>query len=214
MDWQYTNELDGPASTRLSALVQVSLPGGAARVSRGAATPLSAKFFETMMSTPAWISFWRCNPHAPWRCHPHAPPFPCSSGSAFRTCPERVSTLPRRQVFLSGLWHCFSKVLSDGVSHASRRCLARKRLCPLDCIDRGIRPWWKAHSGTAAYAQSGRVHVFIAILASDGGLKLLVELPHSALLLLPSLLAILSVTTAFHAHVAAVLPANISGLSR
>ena len=44
------------------------------------------------------------------------------------------------------------------------------------------------------------LHVSIAILASDGGLKLLVELLHSA--------------TAFHAHVAAVLPANISDLSR
>ena len=71
-----------------------------------------------------------------------------------------------------------------------------------------------AHSGTAAYAQSGRVYVSIAILASDGGLKLLVELHHSASLLHPSLLAILGVHTGIHAHVAAVLPANISGLSR
>ena len=68
--------------------------------------------------------------------------------------------------------------------------------------------------GAAAIVQSGRVHVSIAIPASDGGLKLLVELPHSASLLLPSLLAALSVITAFHTHVVAVLPANISDLSR
>ena len=71
-----------------------------------------------------------------------------------------------------------------------------------------------AHSGAAAIVQSGRVHVSIAILASDGGLKLLDALPYSASFLLPSLLAALSVITAFHAHVVAVLPANISGLSR
>ena len=129
----------------LSALVQVLLPGGAsrtrsdaaicaspsgsARMYLGVAILLSAKFFETMLSTPAWISFWRCNPHAP--------PFPCSSGSAFRTCPDdashasnvtspasvslpvlalllagaltvfltRVMTLPRRQASLSTRLH-------------------------------------------------------------------------------------------------------------
>ena len=150
-------------------------------MSLGVATPLSAKFFETMLSTPAWISFWRCYPHAPslsmqlWQCSPNVP----------RRCPARV-----------------------------QRCLAGKRLCPLDCIDRGTRPSTKAHYDTAAYAQSGRVYVSIAIPGSDGGLKLLVELPFSASLLLPSLLAVLSVMTAFHAHVAAVLPANISDLSR
>ena len=35
---------------------------GAARVSPGNATLLSAKFCGTTLSTPGWISFWRCNP--------------------------------------------------------------------------------------------------------------------------------------------------------
>ena len=65
-------------------------------------------------SDPRSVRFWRCNPHAP--------PFPCSSGSAFCTCP-------------------------DGATHASQRCLPGKR--PLDCIDRGTRPWWWTHSGAA-----------------------------------------------------------------
>ena len=54
--------------------------------------------------------------------------------------------------------------------------------------------------------------VSIAIPASDGGLKLFVELPLAALPLHLSLLAASS--TAFHTHAAAVLPANISDLSR
>ena len=73
------------------------------------------------------------------------------------------------------------------------------------------RPWWCARSGTAAIVRSGRAHVSIAFPASDGGLKLFVELPLAALPLHPSLLAASS--TAFHTHVVAVLPANISGLS-
>ena len=76
------------------------------------------------------------------------------------------------------------------------------------------RPWWWASSGTAAIVQSGRAHVSIAILATDGGLKLFVELPPAASLLPPSLLAAFSVITAFHTHVVVVLPANITGLSR
>ena len=85
-------------------------------------------------------------------------PFPCSSGSAPRTCP-------------------------DDASHASNVA------SPASVS----RPWWWAHSGTAAIVQSGRVHVSIAILASDGGLKQFVELPRPASLLLPSLLAAFSV---------------------
>ena len=126
---------DGPASMGLSALVQVSLPGGAARtrpddaawrchrtrsdaaicaspsgaahMSLGTATPLSAKVFETMLSTPAWISFWRC--------HPHAPPFsPCSSGSALCTCPDdasHASSVASPASVSLQFWHCFSQVL-------------------------------------------------------------------------------------------------------
>ena len=93
-----------------SALVQVLLPGGATRTRSDAAICASpsgaAKFFETMLSTPAWILFWRCNPHAPGSATLTRLPFPCSSGSAFRTCP-------------------------DGATHASQRCLADKRFSPI-----------------------------------------------------------------------------------
>ena len=229
VDWQYTNDRTVqlqwccPHSSRccflavLPALVQTMLSGGAtrtrsdaatcvlpsdaARMSLGVATPLSAKFVETMLSTPARISLWQCNPHAPGGATRTRHPFPCSSGSALCTCPGRC--LACVQAFLSS-FGIASRRCSDGVSHASDVA------SPASVS----RPWWWAHSGAAAIVQSGRVHVSIAILASDGGLKLLVELPHSASLLLPSLLAALSVITAFHAHVVAVLPANISGLSR
>ena len=62
--------------------------------------------FETMMSTPAWISFWRCNPHAPGGATRTRHPFLCSSGSAPRTCPGR----------------CLACV---------QRCLAGKRFSPV-----------------------------------------------------------------------------------
>ena len=42
----------------------------------GVATSLSSMFFETMLSTPAWISFWRCNPHAPGGATRTRHPFP------------------------------------------------------------------------------------------------------------------------------------------
>ena len=61
----------GATRTRSDAAICAS-PSGAARVSLDVATPLSAKLFGTMLSTPAWISFWRCNPHAP--SHFHAAP--------------------------------------------------------------------------------------------------------------------------------------------
>ena len=176
-------------------------------MSLGVATSLTSKFFETMLSTPAWISFRRCNPHAPGGATRTAPPFslaaPAVLSARARTMPRMRPTLPCRQAFLSSFGTA-PRRCSDGVLHAS----------DVASPARVSRPWWWAHSGAAAIVQSGRVHVSIAILASDGGLKLLVELPYSASLLLPSLLSALSVITAFHAHVVAVLPANISGLSR
>ena len=183
--------LPGGATRNRSDAAICASPSSAARVSPGNATPLSAKFFETMLPTPAWISL----------------------GS----CPDGATHASQRWLAgkrFSPVFGTASRRCSDGVSHASRRCFAGKRLSPLDCIDRGTKPSTKAHSGAAASVQSGRVYVSIAILASDRGMKLLVELPHSASFLLPSLLAVLSVMTAFHAHVAAVLPANISDLSR
>ena len=235
VDWQYTNDRTVqlqwccPHTSRccflavLPALVQTMLSGGAtrtrsdaatcvlpcdaARMSLGVATPLSAKFFETMLSTLAWISFRRCNPQAPGGATRTRHPFPCSSGSAPRTCPGRC--LACVQCCLAG--KRFSPVLALLLAGALTVSHTRLTLPRRQAFS---RPWWWAHSGAAAIVQSGRVHVSIAILASDGGLKLLVELPHSASLLLPSLLAALSVITAFHAHVVAVLPANISGLCR
>ena len=93
-------------------------------------------------------------------------PFPCSSGSALRTYP-------------------------DGATHASQRCLASKRFSPVSVhsIASIVEPG-RPPRPTLAWRCCDR-SVTIAILASDGGLKLLVELPHSASLLLPSLLAVL-----------------------
>ena len=116
---------DGPASMGLSALVQVSLPGGATRTDSDAATcvlpklpacllALSSQFFETMLSTPAWISFWRCNPHAP----PISMQLRQSSPHVPRTMPRMRPTLPRRQAFLSSFGTA-PRRCSDGVSHAS-----------------------------------------------------------------------------------------------
>ena len=87
-------------------------------------------------------------PTRAWRCHPDAPPFSLAAPAVLSA---RARTMPlMRPMTLP---------------------IAGKRLC------RGTRPSTKAHSGAAAIVQSGRVHVSIAILASDGGLKLLVELP-------------------------------------
>ena len=227
-DWQHTDDktvqLQCCSHTRPGGATHTP-PGGAAHVSPDNATPLSANFSPTLSassrisfrSVPRSVKFWRCNPPRTRRSHPHAPPFPCSSGSAFYTCQDgatrtRHSVASPAHVSLLSLALLLASALR--LSHASRRCLAGERLCPLDCIDRGTRKSTKAHSGATAYAQSGRVHVPIAILASDGGLKLLVELRHSASLLLPSLLDVLSVMKAFHAHVFAVLPANISGFNK
>ena len=142
VDWQYTNDRTVqlqwrfPHSSRcrflavLPALVQTMLSGGAtrtgsdaatcvlpsdaARMSLGVATSLSSKFFETMLFTPAWISFWRCNPHAP--------PFSLAALAVLcaraRTMPRMRPTLPRRQAFLSSFGTA-SRRCSDGVSHAS-----------------------------------------------------------------------------------------------
>ena len=89
VDWQYTNDKTVqlqwgyPHSSRRCCLavppaLALTLPSARPQaVPLGIATPLSGKFFETMLSTPAWISFWRCNPHAPslsmqlWQCSPH-----------------------------------------------------------------------------------------------------------------------------------------------
>ena len=153
-----------------------------------------------------WISFWWCNPHAPGGAtrtrHPYSLQLRQSSPHVPGRCLACVQSCLAGKRFspvLALLRRC-----SDGVSHASDVA------SPASVS----KPWWWAHSGTAAIVQSGRVHVSIATLASDGGLKLFVELHHAALMLLPSLLAALSVIAAFHAHVVAVLPANISGLSR
>ena len=54
-------------------------------------------------------------------------------------------------------------------------------------------PWWWARSCAAAIVQSSRALISIAIPASDGGLKLFVELPLPALPLHPSVLAASSV---------------------
>ena len=171
--------------------------------------PICSKICEVLAVQPARapavpparatlsMQLWQCFPHVPRRCHLHASQR-CLAGKRFSP--------------ISGTASCRC---SDGVSHTRRDVASPASVTvPLDCIDRGTKPWWWAHSGTAAYAQSSRFHVSIAILTSDGGLKLLLELLHSASLVLPSLLAVLSVMTASHAHVAAVLPANISDLSR
>ena len=142
------SSFSGATRTRPGGNARTPL-GGATRVSPSNATLLYAKFFGTTLSTPAWISFWRCHPHAPLRCHPHAPlrchphapPFPCSSGSAFRPCP-------------------------DCATHASQRCLAGKCYSPFDRADRASSPW--AHP-RRHWPNVSEVHVSIASLASDGG---------------------------------------------
>ena len=120
-DWQYTNDRTVQLQwgypnlskcrflAELPAIVQ-TLPSArpqavlAARMSLGVATPLSAKFFETMLSTPARA----------WRCHPHAPSFQCSSGSALCTCPDdasHASNVASPASVSLQFWHCFSQVL-------------------------------------------------------------------------------------------------------
>ena len=218
MDWQYTNDRTVqlqwgfPHSSRcrflavLSAHVQTMPSGDATRSGSDAATcvlptlpacllALSSKFFQTILSTPAWISFWRCNPHAPGGATRTRDPFPCSSGSAPRTCPGRCLACVQR--CLAG--KRFSPVLALlhagvlTVSH-TRHDVASPASVSVHSIASIVEPGrGGAHSGTAAYAQSGRVYVSIAIPASDGGLKLFVKLPLAALLLLPSLLAAFSV---------------------
>ena len=89
-----------PPALALTLLICAS-PSGDARMSLGVATPLSAKFFETMLSTPAWILFWRCNPHAPGGAT-HA------SQRCFAS--KRFSPIP-------GI---ASRRCSDGVSHTRR----------------------------------------------------------------------------------------------
>ena len=174
VDWQYTNDRTVqlhrgyPHSSRcrflavLPAIVQTVLPGGAthtrsdaaicaspsgtARVSLGTATPLSAKFFETMLSSPAWILFWRCNPHAPpfsmqlWQCPPHVP----------RRCLARVQRCLAGKRF-SPAFGTASCRFVDGVSHASWRCLAGKRLQALL-----VGPLW--HCCARSVRQSLRLH--------------------------------------------------------
>ena len=182
MDWQYTNDRTVqlrwcfPHSSRcrylavLPALVQTTPSGGATRSGSDAVTCVLP------------VLFWRCNPHAPGGATRTRLPFPRSSGSASRTCPRRC--LACVQCCLAGKrFSPVSALLPAGtltVSHTRRDVASPASIS---------RPCWWARSGTAALVQSGRAHVFIAIPASDGGLKLFVELPPAALLLLPSLLA-------------------------
>ena len=136
-----------------------------------------------------------------------------SSGGATRTRPGGATRT--RHHFHAALLASLAVLLARALMvYPTRVPTLPRRQASLST--RSHRSWNQslAHFGTAAIVQSGRVHVSIATLASDGGSKLLVELLHSASLLLPSLLAVLIVMTASHAHVAAVLPANISHLSR
>ena len=165
-------------------------------MSLGVATSLTSKLFETMLSSPAWIS-WLCNPHAPpismqlRHCSPHVP----------QTMPRMRPTLPRRQASLSSFGTA-PRRCSDGVSHASDVA------SPASVS----RPWWWARSGTAAIVQAELTSPS-PFLASDGGLKQFVELPHA--IVAASLIACRFQRHQRHStHVVAVLPANISGLSR
>ena len=230
VDWQYTNvktvqlQWGHPHSSRccflavLPALVQTMLSGGVtrtrsdaaicaspsgdARMSLGVATPLSAKFFEIMLSTPAWILFWRC--------HPHAPPFPSSSGRALRTHASNVAS--RASVSLRFLALLLAGALTVFLT---RRDVAFPTSVTVHSIASIVEPGLEGGPTLALLRTLSQAEFTspFAILASDGGSKLLVELPHSASLLLPSLLAVVC-HDAFHAHVAAVLPANIADLSR
>ena len=131
MDWQYTNDRTVqlqwgyPHSSRcrflvvLRALVQTMLPGGvtrtrsdaaicaspsgAARMSHGVATPLSAKFFETMLSTLG-----------------------SRSGGATRT---RPAVPPVRATLSMQLWQCSLHVPRRCLARV-QRCLAGKRFSP------------------------------------------------------------------------------------
>ena len=76
-------------------------------MSLGVAIPLFAKFFETMLSTPADLIL-AVPPARAWRCHPHAPPFSMHlwqrSLHVPGRCLTRVMTLPPRQAFLSSFF--------------------------------------------------------------------------------------------------------------
>ena len=190
----------------LPALAQTLLSGGATRTRFDAATcvlPSGAArmSFETMLSTPAWISFRRCNPHAPGGATRTRLPFPCSFGSAPRTCPGRCLACVQR--CLAGKrFSPVSALLPAGaltVSHTRRDDASPASVS---------KPWWwAALSLLRSFSQAE-----LTSPSPSRGLTLFVELPLAALPLHPSLLAASS--TAFHTHVVAVLPANISGLSR
>ena len=208
MDWQYTNDwtvqpqwgyphssrccflactrsrhcslLGGATRTRSNEATCV-LPSDAARMSLGVAIPLSAKFFETMLSTPRVDLVLAVQPARAWRCLPHAPPFSMQLWQCSCTCPDdasHASNVASPASVSLQFWQCSL--------HVPERCLARVMTLPRR--QASPRPWWWPHSGAAAIYLSSRVYVSIAILASDGGLKLLVELLPSASLLLPSLL--------------------------
>ena len=106
-----------------------------------------------------------------------------------------LAVQPARATLSMQVWQCFPHVPRRCLAHV-QRCLTGKRFSPVlalllagaltvshtrhdvDSPASVSRPWWWAHCGAAAIVQSSRVHVSIAILASDGGLKLLVELHH------------------------------------
>ena len=169
-----------------------TFPGGAARESPGSAL-FSAKFSPTL-ATSTWISFRRC--------HPHAPPFPCSSpcisDSASRTCSDGVShTRPDVASSASVTVHSIASIVEPGLGGGSTLALLRTL----------SQAEFTSHACTSRASLARPVR-----LTEDRSCSS--SFPHSASLLLPSLLAVLSVTTASHEHVAAVLPGNMSDLSR
>ena len=143
--------------------------------------------------------------NAVWRCHPHSlRRSDLPSGAARMSLETMLSTHVDFVLAVqpARAWRCHPHAppISMQLRQCSPHVLRTMPRMRRDDASRASvsRPWCWARSGTAAIVQSGRAHVSIAIPASDGGLKLFVEL----------LLA------AFHTRVVAVLPANISGLSR
>ena len=133
--------------------------------------------------------------------------FPCSSGNARRTCPGR---------YLAYVQRCLAgKRFSPVSALLPARALTVSHTRRDDASPTSVsKPRWWARSGAAAIVQVSTTHVSIAIPASEGGLKLFVELSLAVFPLHPSLLAVSSVVNGIPHSCCCGATANISGLSR
>ena len=129
-----------------------------------------------------------------------------------RTMPRTRPTLPPGHAFLSSFGTA-PRRCSDGASH-TRRDVASPTSVTVHSIASIVEPGFGG-GPTLALLRTSQAE----FTSPSPSWRLMEDRSCSlsfltASLLLPSLLAVFSVMTAFHAHVAAVLPANVTDLSR